>query len=650
MKYKNYFLFLTFMILFVINSFGATQALTINDEGIVINPVNLITISNLNIKNPSKFILQDPKAGGIVTMTNRQDLMKGNSTNQAVLAFLNDFETNNSYIIWYSTDNNYAYLNWWPAHTTNVALKQNLGELIIGTPGSIAYDAKWIQHAVEHQPLYEYYQRNKYPIPGDTNCYGSVPLQWMAYYNRDISGAPLTNYSIWEGPGVQATLAGRTISGYTPGMRFRSTSTNGTAAWCFYGDTYCTPGQPNLWVFTNEVFRISAGPNRGVTSLGRNIHGQSSLQIATSTNFALDFGLEMLTHITNFSHKANFYLTNILEQTGLYEQRIFLIHAGKGLTNLTFPGGWTWMSEIPTSLSNRACMRLLVEVFGPNSNNVMCTASIGVDNTYIPPPEDSDANNYFNRANITNPDVKNAINLFVYTLKNSGIWTNLYALWPMYGEEGDGDITVATGQNLISSDFQILWNGDLANSQYHGKMGVTNTGAANSWGNTQFNPTAVGVNPTNFHMMVWIQSTNAYGPAIYTDGHAVMGNAMSGKYSILFAGSNQVSVLGPFSPDTGLMGKFTTTNPYGFLYGSGHWSLDYHNTSQMIYAGGNSPSIISDNNFALFALLHTMTIRNVATIMLSGASIGKQLSNTQIAEYYEAWNTLQLELGRKQIE
>ncbi len=89
----------------------------------------------------------------------------------------------------------------------------------------------------------------------------------------------------------------------------------------------------------------------------------------------------------------------------------------------------------------------------------------------------SSAQDFFNRAAITNETERFAINQLVLDAQTHGWWTNCDAIYPFVGGNA-----LSHSQNLKSSNFQITWIGGLT----HNSSGVTGDGST-GFGNTGFN-------------------------------------------------------------------------------------------------------------------------------------------------------------------
>lgn len=97
---------------------------------------------------------------------------------------------------------------------------------------------------------------------------------------------------------------------------------------------------------------------------------------------------------------------------------------------------------------------------------------------------DPSASAFFSRAGITDQTQKDAVNQLVIDLKAAALWTKMVALYPYVGGTSE-----THSHNLISSSFQITWNGTVT----HNANGITGNGTT-GFGDTGCKPSDLGVN------------------------------------------------------------------------------------------------------------------------------------------------------------
>lgn len=120
---------------------------------------------------------------------------------------------------------------------------------------------------------------------------------------------------------------------------------------------------------------------------------------------------------------------------------------------------------------------------------------------------DTDATVFFNAASITDATHKDATNALVISLKNSGVWAKMLAMYPFVGASAS-----THSYNLKNpSQFQITWGGTVT----HNAFGIT--GSSTGFGNTGFVQTTGGWSNINASMGVYSR-TNSQGSGIAIGG------------------------------------------------------------------------------------------------------------------------------------
>jgi hypothetical protein len=199
----------------------------------------------------------------------------------------------------------------------------------------------------------------------------------------------------------------------------------------------------------------------------------------------------------------------------------------------------------------------------------------------------------------------------------------------------------------------------MNNNTYMHTWGVTNTGAAGSFGDTGFNPSVcAGFAVNNFHGSVWIASTNGNGTSTANYGSAMGVAGAASGYSLtdLYFGTTELLIYGPFQNSSSTVSKTNYTGRakggVGFVYAdSAGYNLDRFGTGGGTSVGGGSGNGgLINANIALFA--ERMDAgwgggsENNAAFALSFATLGKTLTGTQRDALYTRLKTLQTALGR----
>ena len=381
---------------------------------------------------------------------------------------------------------------------------------------------------------------------------------------------------------------------------------------------------------------------------GWNLRGklvqQHGVAAMSGTSCPLDFNSSYCVSVPMLSAAVRFYTTNRTENASDYERRVFLLSAGIFSVTLAWPD-WTWVGAVPASFSPGEMIRLSLESVGRGETNVIASASVGTDRAFS---LDADATDYIARAGITGLAQQTAVQVFVKGLKEDGVWTNLYACWPLYGTNA-----TQTAQNLKANTYTLIWHGDLTNNEYHTLTGVSNTAMAGSWCDTTLNLSALGASPTNVHMMVWSESAMGRGAGANNgDTDCAMGVYSVTPYceGMLFVGSASLNVVGPQAGSSGITAYYAYGTAAGFFIGqSAGPGSNYHDATALFPAAANSGDApgCATATVGLFCIHDAEgNARHLANLKLAGASLGNALSPTLREAYRLRWQALQTALGR----
>ncbi len=381
---------------------------------------------------------------------------------------------------------------------------------------------------------------------------------------------------------------------------------------------------------------------------GWNLRGkliqQHGVGAMNGTSCPLDFNSSYCVSVPMLSATVRFYTTNRTERAADYEQRVFLLSAGIFAVTPAWPN-WTWVGAVPASFGPGELMRLSLESVGRGETNVIASASVGTDRAFS---LDADATDYIARAGITGLAEQTAVQVFVKGLKEDGVWTNLYACWPLYGTNA-----TQTAQNLKGNAYTLVWHGDLTNNAYHTLTGVSNTATAGSWCDTTLNLNAWGASLANVHLMVWSESTVGRGAnANSGDADCAMGVYSTNPYcqGMLFVGSASLNVVGPQAGSSDITAYYPYGTAAGFFIGQSSGPNDnYHGTTALFPVASNSgnATACADSTIGLFCIHDAESAaRHLANLKLAGASVGNALNPTLREAYRARWQTLQSALGR----
>jgi hypothetical protein len=259
---------------------------------------------------------------------------------------------------------------------------------------------------------------------------------------------------------------------------------------------------------------------------------------------------------------------------------------------------------------------------------------------------DDDVINFINATGITNTEIVTALDTFVTTLKNDGIWTKLYALYPFVGGTQNTNRV-----NLINT---ASFNLGFTGSWVYNDNGISSNGI-DTWANTSFFPSSSFSNYVrNSSMAVFVRTdTTSSG----YDMGAETNSPSPGLVRNYFISKNAASAS---QYDIGLNPLTTPSS----VTGSGFWiaTVSGSNTNnQRIYRNGTN--LASKTNLIGTEETPTSSIAIAANNVGGGfvpggnvnaftsesyslASIGQGFTDTQASLYNTAVQTFQTTLGR----
>lgn len=116
---------------------------------------------------------------------------------------------------------------------------------------------------------------------------------------------------------------------------------------------------------------------------------------------------------------------------------------------------------------------------------------------------DADAQAFLTATGITDPTQSAAINQLVLDLKSAGLWSKMYALYPMVGGTATKHKYNLKDPQDTDGAFRIVWTGTVT----HNANGVLSDGAT-GYGDTKFTPSTT--MPSNGGSMgVWVDDSGA---------------------------------------------------------------------------------------------------------------------------------------------
>jgi hypothetical protein len=194
-----------------------------------------------------------------------------------------------------------------------------------------------------------------------------------------------------------------------------------------------------------------------------------------------------------YYHKGSLINTLTVNSNSLSSLKIFL--GAASVSNIvTYPSSkQTAFASIGDGLTDTEAANFYTAV---QAFQVTIGRSIGTQTV-----SDADAQAFVTAANIQDQVEANAINNLVIGMKADGLWTKSHALYPLVG--GTATTMKFNLKNPLDTDaaFRAVFNGGWTYSN-NGILG----NASNSFADTKFNPTTVGVDKSNFGVSIYSRS------------------------------------------------------------------------------------------------------------------------------------------------
>jgi hypothetical protein len=252
---------------------------------------------------------------------------------------------------------------------------------------------------------------------------------------------------------------------------------------------------------------------------------------------------------------------------------------------------------------------------------------------------DQNVKNFVNATGITNTETISALDVFVTTLKNDGIWTKLYALYPFVGGTQNTNRV-----NLINT---ASYNLGFTGSWDYNDNGISGNGT-NTYANTSFIPTS-SVSDFNRNSSLAIYTRTDTTSSGYDIG--AEDNQANRFYIICKNLGNKSS----YSVSTEIaLTSVSDQNGAGLFIGNVSGSSS---NNQKIFRNGTSianktnttplpdtcrfPLYIGANNFK------DTGVNSFVSESFSYASIGKGLTDSEASTYYTIVQDFQTTLGRQ---
>lgn len=267
----------------------------------------------------------------------------------------------------------------------------------------------------------------------------------------------------------------------------------------------------------------------------------------------------------------------------------------------------------------------------------------GYTGTTITPPasivttqqQDDDAGAFLQAANIQDSTQQNAVNQLVLDLKDAGLWTKLYAIYPFVGGTASTHKWNLKDPRDLNAAYRLTFNGTVT----HSSGGVKSNGT-NGYYNTNMPHNTMGQNDAS--MFVYIRDNIAEGKVdmgILDTASPYTGFQINARdtSNVITARCNSQTLSTVANTDArGLIGiSRTSSSSYSI-------SKDTTQTSQSVASTGTKTRQIFGLCFNLNGNPGFYSTRQQAF-----ASLGQGLSDAEIDSYYTIVQAYQTTLGRE---
>jgi hypothetical protein len=251
---------------------------------------------------------------------------------------------------------------------------------------------------------------------------------------------------------------------------------------------------------------------------------------------------------------------------------------------------------------------------------------------------DVDAQAFFDRVTTAGGTLsqteKDAVNTLTLTLKVLGIWTIMKVVYPMVGASA-----AACAQNLKSSSF----TGTFSSGWVFTSLSANPNGTS-AFFNTGFN-TSTNLIKTSVHLSVYVRNNSSTGSP-YEMGNASNAGMTTDNTIIQVRYSNNNAYFAV--ADNGLYRNNTpSSNSQGFWCGTRITNTDYlYKNGTILVNNASGGGNLANNNLFIGATNAGGTAAFFSNKECAFASIGDELSSTQVANFYSAVQTFQTTLSR----
>jgi hypothetical protein len=321
-----------------------------------------------------------------------------------------------------------------------------------------------------------------------------------------------------------------------------------------------------------------------------------------------------------------------------FQSAHLLIRSGPYAPTLTFPS-WRWGNEAgtlgaPASLPAEKLLDIVLHALGPDDTNVLASYTIHS----WPFAYDTDAQDFFTRASITDTTQKLAVHQLVVDAKAHSWWTKCDAIYPFVGGTASKH-----SYNLRSSSYTITWSGTVT----HNANGVTGD-ASTGYGDTGFSPRTAGNQfaTNSAHLFVYL------GTASPVDNNSFIGaysDTGGGTYRAYVRRNGSLLSAAGFNNDAGAAIVAASGDFRGPLLGSRTDSTHMFAALRTATSANDSTAATRtpDSNIYVLAVSNDGALGNTTDANLRGASIGAGLTTTDWSQFRTDWDNFENTLGRK---
>ena len=253
---------------------------------------------------------------------------------------------------------------------------------------------------------------------------------------------------------------------------------------------------------------------------------------------------------------------------------------------------------------------------------------------------DADAQAFFDRVTAVVGTLsqieKDAVNILTLSLKSTGVWTLMKAIYPMVGASA-----AACAQNLKSSSY----TGTFSSGWTFSSTGATPNGTS-AFMNTALNPNGL-FNYNSFHISYYSRTQNT------TFSGGAIGNGDGGSLNTYlapyYAGTGTKFFLnGPY-PDNAVSINNTTTTGLNIGNKQSSTSRKLYNNGTLLATntGANIVSTFASQPFYLGANNYNGVGAFFTGFQCAFSSIGDGLTDTQASNLYSSVQTFQTSLSRQ---